>query len=97
MRGLSQAELRQISGVEICVFSACRYPQAAMDWREMIGVASTRLRQRNIASHNTQYVNKPLIYIINMGNVFIPPGAKSVKIYSDGDLICGEKLIDGVE
>lgn len=49
------------------------------------------------SSHNKQYVNKTLIYIIKMANAFIPPGAKSVKIYSDGDLICGEKLIDRVE
>src|SRR5271170_7132040 len=68
MRMLSQAELRQISGVEICVFSACRHPPVAMDWREMSGVASTRLRQRNIGSHNRDYVNKPLIYIIKMEN-----------------------------
>jgi hypothetical protein len=48
-------------------------------------------------SHNTQYVNKPLIYIIKIANNVIPPKWKIGQGLFAGDFVSGAKLIDGVE
>jgi hypothetical protein len=48
-------------------------------------------------SHNTQYVNKPLIYIIKISTLLYLPRRNRSRGYSAGDLISGAKLIDGVE
>jgi len=90
---LSHPEIRQTFGVQNLRFFQ---PQVGTGLEASGGVTSARLLHCASRSHNTQYVNKSLIYIIKSGNQFYTSETENrSRGFLAGDLITDEKLMDG--
>src|SRR5208283_5383978 len=66
-------------------------------WRQQTKITSVRLLHCTNDSHNTQYVNKLLIYIIKKSDLLCLHRVYRSRGYSIGDLISGAKLIHCLE